>query len=318
MKKIIVINLIVVISLIFLLEIFANIFKLSGLMGMDANLLFKKNGVKYFKPNSTGKIFNKKVFIDKYGYRVPSLNYNYTGKKNILILGDSQTFGNGVSEEKTFVGILRKQKKNINFYNASVPGYQFKDHSENFKEFKNFYKIDKIIYFYTLNDVLGSARSTEEEIVEGDHKLKKIKIFQFLNFFLRDKSYLYMFIKGVSSDPSMRWYKGVENFYLSKNISHASDFFNELKLFSKEQNSDLLVFILPYEYQLRTCKNDSFIPQAKISEILSNKGIKFFDLSRQYCGKIDLKNFFYKFDAAHFSVLGHKFTSEIINEKINF
>ena len=44
MKKIIVINLIVVISLIFLLEIFANIFKLSGLMGMDANLLFKKMG----------------------------------------------------------------------------------------------------------------------------------------------------------------------------------------------------------------------------------------------------------------------------------
>ena len=110
MKKIIVINLIVVISLIFLLEIFANIFKLSGLMGMDANLLFKKNGVQYFKPNSTGKIFNKKVFIDKYGYRVPSLNYNYTGK-NILILGDSQTFGNGVSEEKTLLEFYENKKK---------------------------------------------------------------------------------------------------------------------------------------------------------------------------------------------------------------
>ena len=44
-----------------------------------------------------------------------------------------------------------------------------------------------------------------------------------------------MFIKGVSSDPSMRWYKGVENFYLSKNISHASDFLMNLNYFQKNR-----------------------------------------------------------------------------------
>ena len=61
-------------------------------------------------------LFTKKVYTDKFGYRVPNLNYKYSDeKKTIFFIGDSTTFGNGVIEKNTFVGKIRKLfvEKNI-------------------------------------------------------------------------------------------------------------------------------------------------------------------------------------------------------------
>ena len=55
-----------------------------------------------------------KVYTDENGFR-------YSGKKrlpkdkNVIFLGDSQTFGVGSNWEDTFVGILEKDYKNITF-----------------------------------------------------------------------------------------------------------------------------------------------------------------------------------------------------------
>ena len=321
MKKVIFINFVILICIILLLEIFANFFKLSGLMGIESGLIYNKNGIHYLTPKSNGKVFNKKVFIDRYGYRVPTSDYNYVGKKNILIIGDSQTFGNGVLEEESFVGILRNEFKNINFFNSSVPGYQIKHHRENLKRMKDFDNMDKIIYFFTLNDVfdLSNLVTTKEKVIkEGDSKLKKIQIINFLNSFLRDKSYLYMYLKGIVSDPSKRWYQSVDNFYSSKDISLTSSYFQELKIFSEKYNSELYVIVLPYEYQTRNCTSDNFKPQKKITKMLFESKIKFFDFSKEFCNHDNSKKYFYKFDMAHFSISGHKLVHRLINEKINF
>ena len=64
-------------------------------------------------------------------------------------------FGNGVDEDKIFVGRLRKEFKNINFYNTAVPGYNLKHFKYNLKEIDNFKNINKIFYFITFNDVYG-------------------------------------------------------------------------------------------------------------------------------------------------------------------
>tara|TARA_B110000211_G_C14071339_1_gene550119 strand:- start:913 stop:1878 length:966 start_codon:yes stop_codon:yes gene_type:complete len=321
MKKVIFINFVILIFIILLLEIFANVFKLSGLMGIQSGLIYDKNGIHYLTPGSTGKVFNKKVFIDKYGYRAPNVNYNYAGEKNVLIIGDSQTFGNGVLEEESFVGILRNNFKNVNFFNSSVPGYQIKHHRENLKRTKNFDNLEKIIYFFTLNDVfdLSNLVTTKENVInEGDSGLKKIRIINFLNSFLRDKSYLYMYLKGVVSDPSKRWYQSVDNFYSSRDISLISNYFQELKIFSEKYNSELYVVVLPYEYQTRGCTKDDFKPQKKIEKMLVKSKIKFFNFSNEFCNYDDRKKYFYKFDMAHFSVLGHNLIHRLINEKINF
>ena len=59
-------------------------------------------------PNSSGIHFGQKIYIDQYGFRVPSKDFFYKkNNKSIFIIGDSTAFGNGIPEQKTFVGKLR-------------------------------------------------------------------------------------------------------------------------------------------------------------------------------------------------------------------
>ena len=97
--------------IIITLEIITNFFKLSGLMGIQDGLIYKKNGINYLYPNKQGVIFNKEIFTDQFGFRVPNSNFNYINDENIFILGDSVAFGNGIIEDSTFVGLEKEYSK---------------------------------------------------------------------------------------------------------------------------------------------------------------------------------------------------------------
>ncbi len=64
-----------------------------------------------------------KVYTDENGFRYSGKKRDLTNKENVIILGDSFIYGMGLSFEKTFVGILEKEKNNFNFYNLGVAGY---------------------------------------------------------------------------------------------------------------------------------------------------------------------------------------------------
>ena len=185
MKKIIIINFFAILSIIFFLEFISNFFKLSNLMGIQSGLIYEKDSRNFFKPNSEGVLFNKKVFIDEYGFRVPSKNFKYFSKENIFIMGDSVAFGNGVKEHETFVGLLRKNFKSKNFLNSSVPGHQMKDHVKNILLTKKFKNVEKILYFFTLNDVYNSSnvQNLKDKNNEASYNLKKIKFLNEINAF---------------------------------------------------------------------------------------------------------------------------------------
>ena len=55
--------------------------------------------------------------------------------------------------------------------------------------------------------------NNDDKINEGSFSLKDFKILNRLNEYLRNKSYLYMFIKGMSTDPSKRWFINLNNYY---------------------------------------------------------------------------------------------------------
>ena len=65
-KKIILINLMIVFILVISLELIFNFFKLSGLMGIQRGLIYSKNDNFFLSPNSSGIVFDEKVFTDKY------------------------------------------------------------------------------------------------------------------------------------------------------------------------------------------------------------------------------------------------------------
>ena len=115
-------------------------------------------------------------FVPLENIRVPFKNFSYNKDGSIFILGDSVAFGNGIKEEETFIGLFRKQNKNVNFINSSVPGRQIFDQIKIIEKAKTFKKVDKILYIFTLSDVYGSSNVinlTEEKKDESDYGLKK-------------------------------------------------------------------------------------------------------------------------------------------------
>ena len=121
MKKIFINNLLIILIFFFIFEIFLRSFDLADLRGHGEELLKKQK-------NTETTVFGKKVFLDEYGYRVPYKNFLYNDSSDkIVFIGDSVLFGSGVNEEETFVGKLRKSKREISFINASIIGNDVSD-----------------------------------------------------------------------------------------------------------------------------------------------------------------------------------------------
>lgn len=328
MRKIILINIIVSIFILIFLELIANFFKISNLMGIEPGLIGNyKNNIHRMIPNSSGIHFGQKIFIDSNGYRVPYKDYRYNNSNNsVSIIGDSTAFGNGVREENTFVGRLRKNSINWNFYNTSVPGYQIRHFKENLETIDNINNIKKVFYFITLNDIFDSSnivdlgKKTKNIVTETQNKkvdfLKNIKIINELNAFLRSKSYLYMYIKGIATDPSKRYFKNILIHYSKNDLEEMNVFLNQLREKTIKKNIKLKVFILPYEFQTRNCNKRNLLPQDKLNNILLNLKIDFVDYTLDFCNYKNPKSLFYKFDPMHLSKKGHSLVFNLVKNEM--
>ena len=326
MKKIIFINFLVIFFLILFLEILANYFKLSGLMGIQNDLIYNKNNQMFLHSNKEGLVFNERIFTDKYGFRVPYKNYNYKKKNRTFILGDSVAFGNGIREEETFIGLLRQEITNREFINSSVPGYQLKDYINIIQRVEKFKNVTEVIYFFTLNDIYSVSNvlnidkkiEGEQKTNEGSFILKNIKFINNINIYLRNKSYLYMLLKGLGTDPSKRWFLNLFQEYEKINSKDIEKNLNIINKFVKSKKLLFKVIILPYEYQTRYCSTDILLPQNQIVTILENLKIEYFDTTNTFCSKENPKNYYYKFDPMHLSKKGHKLMYEYLINEVNF
>ena len=314
MKKILAINISFIFVILIFLEFIVKYFELSNLKGIEKGLINTENQIHKMVPNSSGILYNKKVFIDKNGFRVPSKFFPYSKDNNsIFIIGDSTTFGNGIKEENTFVGKLRTNFKNLNFLNSSVPGYNLRHYRHNIKIMNEFDNIIKVFYFITLNDIYQ-----KKSVKEFNNKKKfffNIDLVNKLNIYLRDKSYLFTYIVGITTDPSKRYFRNILNFYKDKDISEFDNYLNMLKAQSLKENIDLKIIILPYEYQTRKCEDDDLIPQKKIKKILQNLTIDFSDYTDYFCNFDKPKKLFYKFDPMHLSYEGHSLVYNLLKDK---
>ena len=322
MKKIIFYNFFVFLFFLLFLESLVRIFNLSNLLGINENLIIKNSRPLAYKPNMESVIFGKVVFTDIHGFRVPSKNFKYLAKKSILIIGDSTSYGVGIAEENTFVGLIRKKFPEMNIYNASLAGHTINDHPLLLKKFENKLKFEKIIYFLNINDIDGlSGKEKIQNLSTNDNnniniseKLKKYTILADINFYLRSKSALYVFMKSLVTDPSKNHFgKTYENYLTENNLISYEKKLDEIFLDTKKK-STISVIILPWEYQTREhCSNEKlFLPQKFLKNYFSKNKINYMDFSRNFCEQEDVKKMFLNFDPAHLSVKGHIFTEKLL------
>lgn len=320
MKKIIFWNFSITIILILILEILVRVFNIVTLQGNTKNILFSKNNITLSKSNKNFKVFGIQSKTDEYGFRIPLNNFQYNEQKPYtLILGDSVSFGVGVKEKDTFVGIIRK-KTQSNLLNTSIMGHNFKSHLQLLKEnYKKFNKnIDQVVMFLCLNDIVPFQGVVKKEDINNNNFFENFLKNKFtinLNIFLREKSALFVFLKGIFTNPVKRHYDYMLALYEGEeNLNESENYIKRIRQFSSKNNIKIKFILLPYAYQInKNCRKDLMAPQKFINKIFTKQDLKLYDYSSNFCKNKD-SNFFLRFDPVHLSKYGHKYVSNLLME----
>ena len=121
-----------------------------------------------------------KIFTDKLGLRANKNSVKDKNKENILIFGDSFTFGVGIEYEDTYSGLLEKKYQNYNFYNYAVGSYSPTVHLYKLqKAIEENIIPTKVILFLDLTDVYDEGtrwltnNSSNKPFLSNKHIIKE-------------------------------------------------------------------------------------------------------------------------------------------------
>ena len=146
--------------LLFILEIISRNFvrKISTeVFHFDSSALFWDEEISFHafkKPSKsimTNGHFKELIFIDKNGFRVNSIEENIV-KPEIITIGDSQTFGHGISNGDTWPNLLAKAT-GLTIGNWGVWGYGMTHYNPLFIRLTKNFKPRYVVYGLTDNDI---------------------------------------------------------------------------------------------------------------------------------------------------------------------
>lgn len=298
-------------------------------------------------PDVIARSFNAVIFTDHDGFRVPNRDYRYPdpASERILILGDSVAFGPGVAEPDTFVGLLRAANPSWAIYNSSVIAYDAPNYADVLSDLiARPQSFSKVILVYCLNDLsaASAANIVKHQEVSGPagngasrnwppatdnspatvvERLKRIGFIAQLNDYLREHSKLYLYLKGISTDPGKRYFLADFAAYRDPAALSALDYLDMIARTLRQRQIAFTVIISPYEYQLRANatlpsapEGDVLLPQRVVTEFLKTRGIEYVDATAafQRAGVADKSKLFLRFDPMHFSAAGHRVMYDVI------
>ena len=127
-----------------------------------------------------------KVYTNEKGQRYSGRKINKR-PKNIVFLGDSQTFGVGNDWDNTFTGVIENKTRKYNVFNLGVPSYSPTVYSYVFDNFisKNKINIHKVYVLIDLTDI--ADESNRWKIVGGVPELNEKKIIDKSDFITKFK-----------------------------------------------------------------------------------------------------------------------------------
>lgn len=138
--------------------------------------------------------------------RGKALNLSNTYEKsNILVLGDSYAFGQGVNDNEEFSTVLaQKLNGNYNVVNLSVSGWALTQQIRRFYEFGQLYNPELVILQFCENDPWGNLYFKVTEIENGKFVFKNSnnsanKLKRSLSNSFLQKSCLYSFARSLFS-----------------------------------------------------------------------------------------------------------------------
>lgn len=298
---------------------------------------FNGNSYNLFVPNrfgeSIGNLVNGKAvsfgavcYTDENGFRIDPAFKDTNSDKAILLCGDSVGFGCGVEENQTASGLLRQALPDIRFYNSCCIGYWNKDYKNVVDLFVPAHPNVKYVYIIMcINDTYNKSSVEIRKHLGEDPKqavkqdavtmAKNYAFLEDINIWLRSRSKLYLLLKNLVSDTSMRIFSyDLEMYKNSKAYFEVNmNVFKQMSDQLQSRGIGFKVIIMPYEAQLRS-RNDAFmLPQHMITNYFLTQGIDFIDASEDFRNAdVPSKQLYLYGDPMHLSSVGHRVLYNIL------
>lgn len=301
----------------------------SGLIAHTAQGLRMRQGVSVIVQNYP--LNGREILIrtNSLGLRGPDLAPRDKGRKRVLFLGDSITFGEGVNEEETFVQQTERLYPGLfETVNGAFSGYGTKDELSLLRDIGAATQADTAVLVLYLNDAISSPKYVRKELpfwlawsqsarLISDCISSLVAIYlqplqtdisqETVNTWFREAQARtqHPLVIGSLSDWGIAWSDGVWSYI-----------YQLIKQF-KEQASQLhmkpLIVMTPVRAQVEGILNDTY-PQERLKELAADLNLPTLDLlpslQREHIeSKHDL---FY--DQCHYTPLGHEVVAKELAE----
>ena len=280
------------------------------------------------RPDYRGMAFGAEVQTDADGFRIDPAFRGPSAGDAVLILGDSVSFGVGVDAAKTVAGLLQRAMPRVRFYNSSAIGYGLHDYENVVDAFVSRKpEIKHVLLFYCLNDIYDTSAQEIEAAVQDVNgtggtpsPFSSFQAFALAtNSFLRSRSKLYLYVKAVITDPSMRYFTQDLAEY-QKRQSNIGDSLQPLRTIAQKLAAKRVTFevlVMPYEAQVRTKDQSAFLPQTLVGYFLRKNKIAYYDAAPAFLQSgLPPQNLYLYGDPMHLSAEGHRLSFQFANAEL--
>ena len=252
-------------------------------------------------PNENAKLYGVDVAINSKGLRDREFEYERTRKvQRILALGDSLTFGWGVSVEKTFPKLLETSLPgSVEVINAGVGNYNSVQEAAYYKHEGYKYHPDRVLLLYFIND----AEPTPGQLHEPS-------LFENSMLYVFGWSRLRRLLVLVNQTPDFVHY--YRNLYQQEGWGRAQTALKELRQESLKNGAELTVAVCP---ELRVLKPEYPFQKEHdaILGFLTKEKIDHVDLLPGFQASVKKESeFWVSAEDSHPNELGHKLMASLI------
>ncbi len=327
MKKVLFINFLVFITILFLIEFFVRVSFDITPQGVSKGIRDEtKNPIFNFPNISNKKVFGKKVYTDENGFRVSD---NFIKKddtlEEIFFVGGSVTFGSGVTQSNTFSGILEKELSKHKIFNASVIGSNIENNLQIIDEKINSKNLKYIFVNFALDDLdnLNNFKKNNTQNTKKNNnssfieRMRNNRVLIYINNFIRSKSVTYVFMKGIFLNSNERYYQYAINSFNENNINALNLIMKKYSEKNKKLKNKMIFLMIPYSFQIsdKNCNKNDFA-ETIIENKIINSNLKLIKFKDKFCNDDNKSQIFLKYDPGHLSEYGHTLVAKILKNEI--
>jgi lysophospholipase L1-like esterase len=252
--------------------------------------------------------------FNSYGHRGPEFPFTESGKKRIVVMGDSVVEGLGVELGQRFTDIWDNYfHEQYEMINLGVCGYSLVQEFEYFKLLGEKFSPDYVFWFITFNDM----RLHSGEIYTFNQKLKTASHSAFYKTYYKTRRGLDRFLMYFHTYKLVKYiYAGESEEVFNNNeektsTDEADNLLQQLIKLSRERNFRLMFIFLP----VNTNYYESEINYFKC--LIEKNNILHLDLResfKTYPGLPSVDEYFLPKDSCHFSIAGHQAFADILRK----